>query len=142
MIQFTGSTGAGRMVGQSASRNLKKVSLELGGKNAIIVLDDADIDLAVRNVAWGAYLHQGQICMAAGRVLVHEAIAPAFIAALAKKAASLPVGNPTDAGNMIGPLINQRQFDHVVKVVADSVAAGATLHTGARAKGCSSSRPS
>ncbi|WP_236727489.1 benzaldehyde dehydrogenase [Novosphingobium resinovorum] len=130
MIQFTGSTGAGRMVGQNASRNLKKVSLELGGKNSIIILDDADMDLALRNTAWGVYLHQGQICMSAGRVLVHEKIAPAFIAKLAEKAAALPVGNPADEGVAIGPLINQRQLDHVAKVVADSIAAGAKLETG------------
>jgi benzaldehyde dehydrogenase (NAD) len=132
MIQFTGSTGAGRMVGQSAGRNLKKVSLELGGKNSIIVLDDADLDLAIRNVAWGVFLHQGQICMSAGRVLVQKSIARDFIAKLAEKAASLPVGNPADHTNMIGPLINQRQFDHVAKVVDDSVAAGAVLETGGR----------
>lgn len=133
MIQFTGSTGAGRMVGQNASRNLKKVSLELGGKNSIIILDDADLDLAVRNAAWGAWLHQGQICMSSGRILVHESIAPQFIAALAQKAGALPVGNPADDGIAIGPLINQRQLDHVAKVVADSVAAGARLEAGGKA---------
>ena len=135
MIQFTGSTGAGRSVGESAGRNLKKVSLELGGKNAIVVLDDADMDLAVRNVAWGVFLHQGQICMATGRVLVHASIASTFVARLAEKAAALRVGDPTDSDNMIGPLINQRQFDHVQKVVSDSVAAGATLETGGKSHG-------
>lgn len=135
MIQFTGSTGAGRAVGQTASRHLKKVSLELGGKNSIIVLDDADMDLALRNTAWGAYLHQGQICMAAGRVLVHEKIAPQFIAKLAEKAAALTVGNPTQDNIAIGPMINQRQLDHVVKVVADSVASGATLEGGGTSDG-------
>jgi acyl-CoA reductase-like NAD-dependent aldehyde dehydrogenase len=70
MIQFTGSTAAGRKVGEAAGKHLKKVSLELGGKNSLIILDDADLDLAVANTAWGVYLHQGQICMATGRVLV------------------------------------------------------------------------
>lgn len=130
MIQFTGSTGAGRMVGQNASRHLKKVSLELGGKNSIIVLDDADIDLALRNVAWGVFLHQGQICMSAGRVLVHEAIAEDFVKALGEKAAALLMGDPTDENIAIGPLINQRQADHVAKVVQESLDAGATLVTG------------
>ena len=133
MIQFTGSTGAGRIVGQNASRHLKKVSLELGGKNAIIILDDADLDLALRNAAWGVYLHQGQICMSAGRVLVHEAIAADFVAGLAAKAAALPVGDPAQDGIAIGPLINQRQLDHVAKVIADSVAAGARVETGGTA---------
>ncbi|WP_375187215.1 benzaldehyde dehydrogenase [Sphingobium yanoikuyae] len=135
MIQFTGSTGAGRMVGQNTSRHLKKVSLELGGKNSIIVLDDADIDLALRNVAWGVFLHQGQICMATGRVLVHEAIAQDFVKALAERAAALPMGDPTGDGIAIGPLINQRQTDHVAKVVQESVDAGATLATGGKADG-------
>ncbi|MBD3813748.1 MAG: aldehyde dehydrogenase family protein [Betaproteobacteria bacterium] len=133
MIQFTGSTGAGRMVGQTASRHLKKVSLELGGKNSIIILEDADIDIAVRNTAWSAYLHQGQICMSAGRVLVHESIAAAFSTALAEKASALPVGDPAENDVAIGPLINQRQLDHVVKVVSDSVAAGAQLAAGGQA---------
>ncbi|WP_228727351.1 benzaldehyde dehydrogenase [Novosphingobium aureum] len=133
MIQFTGSTGAGRMVGQNASRHLKKVSLELGGKNSIIILDDADMDLALRNAAWGVFLHQGQICMSVGRVLVHEAIAEDFVKAFAEKAAALPMGDPNQEGIAIGPLINQRQADHVAKVVQDSVAAGATLATGGKA---------
>jgi len=135
MIQFTGSTAAGRKVGETASRHLKKVSLELGGKNSIIILDDADLDLAVRNTAWGAYLHQGQICMSSGRVLVHETIAEAFVARLADKAAALPVGDPIREDVAIGPLINRRQIDHVSTVVADSLAAGAVLKAGGRSDG-------
>ncbi len=76
MIQFTGSTAAGRKVGAPAGRHLKKVVLELGGKSALIVLEDADLDLAAALVgAWGSFLHQGQICMASGRALIHEQIA-------------------------------------------------------------------
>jgi benzaldehyde dehydrogenase (NAD) len=75
MISFTGSAGVGRRIGELAGRHLKKVSLELGGSNALVVLDDADLDLAASNIAWGAWLHQGQICMASNRVLVHEAVA-------------------------------------------------------------------
>lgn len=82
MIQFTGSTAAGRKVGEAAGRNLKKVSLELGGKNSLLILDDADLDLAIANTAWGAYLHQGQICMATGRVLVHSSLVDEFVAKL------------------------------------------------------------
>ena len=92
MIQFTGSTAAGRKVGEAAGRHLKKVSLELGGKNSLIILDDADLELAVANTAWGVYLHQGQICMATGRVLVHRKIHDAFLQKLVAKAASLKVG--------------------------------------------------
>jgi len=132
MIQFTGSTGAGRAVGQLAGRHLKKVSLELGGKNPMIVLEDADLERAASCAAWGAYLHQGQICMATGRILVHEAIEKEFVRLLAKKAHALSVGNPVDEKIFIGPLINQRQFDHVRNVVEDTVSQGAVLEAGGK----------
>src|SRR6185312_10889627 len=84
MIQFTGSTAVGRRVAELAGGTLKKVSLELGGNNALIVLDDADIDAAVNNAAWGAFLHQGQICMASSRIFVQHSIAARFTQALAE----------------------------------------------------------
>jgi len=84
-------------VGELAGRHLKKVSLELGGKNSLIVLDDADLELAVSNAAWGAYLHQGQICMASGRILVHRKLEKDFVSRLAQKAKNLPVGDPRRA---------------------------------------------
>lgn len=135
MIQFTGSTAAGRRVGQTASANLKKVSLELGGKNALIILDDADLDLALRNAAWATWLHQGQICMSAGRILVHEAIAEAFARGLAEKAAVLPVGDPISENVAIGPMINAQQCEHAARIVRDSVASGAQLLAGGTAEG-------
>ncbi|NYH14951.1 benzaldehyde dehydrogenase [Paraburkholderia bryophila] len=134
MIQFTGSTAAGRKVGEAAGRHLKKVSLELGGKNSLIVLDDADLELAVANTAWGAYLHQGQICMATGRVLVQRKIYAAFVEKLVAKAASLTVGDPATADVALGPLINAAQRDHVVRVVADAQQAGAILETGGHSR--------
>lgn len=70
MIAFTGSTAAGHSVGELAGRHLKKMSLELGGKNSLIILDDADPDIAASNIAWATFLHQGQVCMSAGRVLL------------------------------------------------------------------------
>ncbi len=130
MIQFTGSTSAGRRVGETAGKHLKKVSLELGGKNALIVLDDADIELAVKATKWGAYLHQGQICMATGRVLVHERIAKEFTQALVSSAGQLPVGDPAGGQVSLGPLINEAQVNHASQIVAQSVAAGATLEAG------------
>ncbi|MCL7715291.1 benzaldehyde dehydrogenase [Stenotrophomonas mori] len=130
MIQFTGSTAAGRKVGETVGRHLKKVSLELGGKNALIVLDDADLERAVANTAWGAYLHQGQICMATGRVLVQRSIYPRFLQTLVAKARSLRVGDPAAADVALGPLIDARQRDHAARVVAEAVAAGATLEAG------------
>ncbi|MBF5008083.1 benzaldehyde dehydrogenase [Burkholderia pseudomultivorans] len=130
MIHFTGSTAAGRKVGEAAGRYLKKVSLELGGKNSLIVLDDADLDRAIANTAWGAYLHQGQICMATGRVLVQRAIHDRFVAKLAEKARSLRVGNPATEDVGLGPLINAAQRDHAARVVAAARDAGARVDAG------------
>jgi benzaldehyde dehydrogenase (NAD) len=130
MISFTGSAGVGRRIGELAGRHLKKVSLELGGSNALVVLDDADLDLAASNIAWGAWLHQGQICMASNRVLVHEAIAPAITERLVAKAQHLPVGDGATGQVALGPLIDERQRDRVHAAVQASVAAGAQLLAG------------
>ncbi|WP_434563528.1 benzaldehyde dehydrogenase [Pseudomonas sp. Z4-20] len=134
MIAFTGSTGAGRKVAEVAGRNLKKVALELGGKNPLIILEDADLDLAANNAAWGAWLHQGQICMATGLILVHESIAQALIRKLVDKARALTVGNAALEQAALGPLINGRQLLRVHDIVSDSVRAGATLETGGEYK--------
>ncbi len=130
MIQFTGSTAVGSRVAEIAGRTLKKVSLELGGNNALIVLDDADLDAAVNNAAWGAYMHQGQICMASSRVFVHEKVAEEFTRKLADKAKQLPAGDPATAQVALGPVINERQLARVKSIVADSVEAGAKIEAG------------
>jgi benzaldehyde dehydrogenase (NAD) len=130
MIAFTGSTQVGRRVGALAGGHLKKVSLELGGKNSLIILDDADLDAAASNARWGAWLHQGQICMTAGRILVHEKIASAIVKRLADVADHLPVGNPAAGQVALGPLISQQQRDKVHRIVQDTVRAGATLKAG------------
>ena len=135
MIAFTGSTAAGRRIGELAGRHLKKVSLELGGKNSLIVLDDADLDQAVSAIAFGAYFHQGQICMATGRVLVQRRLAAALTERLAEKARQLPVGDPAKNTVALGPIIDQRQLDHVKAIVDDSVAAGAVLEAGGTHEG-------
>ncbi len=135
MVAFTGSTAIGRRVGELAGKHLKKVALELGGKNALIVLEDADLDLAASNAAWGAWLHQGQICMASGRILAHRSIAPALVEKLAEKARHLPVGNPATDEVALGPLINEQQCQRVARIVEDSVAQGATLVAGGKADG-------
>ncbi|MBT0962951.1 benzaldehyde dehydrogenase [Denitromonas sp. IR12] len=135
MIAFTGSTAIGRRVGELAGKHLKKVALELGGKNALIVLENADLDLAASNAAWGAWLHQGQICMASGKILAHASIAKALTEKLAEKARHLPVGNPANGNVALGPLINAQQCQRVAGIVADSVAAGATLEAGGTADG-------
>lgn len=135
MIQFTGSTGAGRKVGEAAGRHLKKVSLELGGKNSLIVLDDADLDIALRNATWGVYLHQGQICMSTGRLLVQRSIYEPFVNRLTNIAGSLLVGNPVEREVTLGPLISAPQRDHVHGVVQNAVSAGATLEIGGNYEG-------
>ncbi|KEZ75475.1 benzaldehyde dehydrogenase, partial [Pseudomonas syringae pv. syringae FF5] len=135
MITFTGSTGAGRKVAEAAGRNLKKVSLELGGKNPLVILEDADLDLAASNAAFGAWLHQGQICMATGLILVHESIVADLTRKLADKARALTVGNAARGEAALGPLINKRQLQHVHQVVSDSLQAGAQLETGGEYEG-------
>ena len=135
MIQFTGSTAVGRRVGELAGKTLKKVSLELGGNNALIILDDAELDLAVNNAVWGAFLHQGQICMASSRIFVQESIASEFTRRLAEHASHLPVGDPASGQVALGPVINERQLERVKSIVTDSVAAGAKIETGGNNKG-------
>ncbi|MTV41240.1 benzaldehyde dehydrogenase [Duganella radicis] len=130
MVSFTGSTAVGRRVAELAGRSLKKVSLELGGKNSLVILDDADPDIAAANVAWGAYLHQGQICMASGRILLQRGIAAAVTERLLDKAAKLPVGDPMSGTVALGPLINGRQVERLHGIVQDSISAGARLLAG------------
>ena len=130
MISFTGSTAVGRLVGEAAGRTLKRVSLELGGNNALIILDDADLDVASSAGAWGAFLHQGQVCMTAGRHIVVESVADAYIERLAKRADNLPVGDPFTGQVALGPLINERQLANVDRIVSETVSAGATLRAG------------
>lgn len=135
MISFTGSTAVGRQIGELCGRMLKKASLELGGNNPIIVLPDADLDKAASSAAWGAFLHQGQICMQAGRHLVHRTIADRFAAKLAVRAQKLVVGNPAKEPVHIGPLINDRQAERVERIVQESVGMGATIVAGGRRRG-------
>jgi benzaldehyde dehydrogenase (NAD) len=130
MISFTGSTAAGKRVGELASRSLKRVALELGGKNSTIVLDDADLDVAASSAAWGAYLHQGQICMATGTVLAQRKIARDLIERLVAKAKNLPVGDPSAGQCALGPIINARQIERIDGIVKDAVAKGAVLRAG------------
>lgn len=130
MIAFTGSSAAGRRVGSLAGGLLKRVSLELGGNNAFIVLDDADLDRAVATGLRGSFAHQGQICMATGRHLVHESIADEYVERMVAHADAMTVGDPIDPGTDLGPLIDERQAARVEQIVTDSVAAGARLRTG------------
>ena len=135
MISFTGSTRVGRAIGATAGGLLKRVSLELGGNNAFIVLDDADVEAAASAGAWGAFFHQGQICFTAGRHLVHERVAERYVKALARRAQALRVGNPSTSEVHLGPLINERQAANVDRVIAETIASGARLVTGGTRQG-------
>ena len=135
MVSFTGSTAVGRRVGELAGRHLKKVALELGGKNALIVLDDADMDLAVCGGAWASWLHQGQICMSAGRHLVHRKQVEEYTRRMVEKAKALPVGNPHKEPVALGPLITPKQVANVDRIVQESVRMGAKLLAGGTFKG-------
>jgi benzaldehyde dehydrogenase (NAD) len=132
MVSFTGSTRAGRAVGARAGGNLKRVALELGGKSAFIVLDDADPEDASSAGSFGSFYHQGQICMAAGRHIVHEKIAERYVAALAERAGKLPVGDPGTEDVVLGPIINRSQFDRVQEIVDEAAGAGAEVRAGGK----------
>jgi len=129
-ISFTGSTEVGRVVAEKAGRNLKRAVLELGGKDPLIILGDADIDYAIDAAAWGAFLHQGEICMSTERIIVEKSIAKEFTEKLKTRAESIPVGDPTNPATAIGPLINKRAVEKVHAHVEEAVAGGANLVTG------------
>ncbi|WP_428983672.1 benzaldehyde dehydrogenase [Paraburkholderia phymatum] len=135
MISFTGSTAVGRRIGELAGKHLKKVALELGGKNSLIICDDADFDLAVSGGSWASWLHQGQICMSAGRHLVHESIVDAYAQRMAEKAKQLPVGNPHTGNVALGPIITRKQVERVQQIVDESVRMGAKLLAGGSGEG-------
>ncbi|WP_017934586.1 aldehyde dehydrogenase family protein [Nocardioides sp. Iso805N] len=135
VLAFTGSTEAGRAIGVEAARRLKRVHLELGGNSALIVLDDVDVSAAVAAGAAATFRHQGQICMATGRHLVHASVADEYAAGLSELAAAMPVGDPMSARSALGPLIDERQRDRVHALVTASVDAGARLATGGSFEG-------
>lgn len=130
MIAFTGSSAAGRHIGQVAGGLLKRVSLELGGNSPFIVLEDADIEAAARCGAWGSFLHQGQICMAASRHIVHKSIAEKYAETLAEHARKLTVGDPALSDVHLGPIINEKQLNRVERIVSETVAKGAAVAAG------------
>jgi acyl-CoA reductase-like NAD-dependent aldehyde dehydrogenase len=134
-INFTGSTETGRRLAEAAGRNLKRLVLELGGYNPLIVLADADLDYAVNATAFGAFLHQGQICMSARRIIVERPIAEEFTARLAEKTKGLKVGDPNEQDTIIGPLINKSALDMVKSRVEEAVSKGAKVLAGGEAVG-------
>jgi acyl-CoA reductase-like NAD-dependent aldehyde dehydrogenase len=134
-ISFTGSTRVGRIVAETAGRHLKRVLLELGGNSPLVVLADADLDRAVAAANFGAFMHQGQICMSTERIVIDRAVADEFAQKLAERACSLKVGDPREPDTQIGPLVNEAALSRVTEHVEDAVAKGAKLVTGGKAQG-------
>ncbi|MHA2609353.1 MAG: aldehyde dehydrogenase family protein [bacterium JZ-2024 1] len=132
LISFTGSTETGRRINELAARQLKKISLEMGGKNAIIVMDDADVDLAVEGILWGAFGTTGQRCTATSRLIVHEKIYDQVVNLLKNRTEKLVVGNGLNPGVDVGPVINQDQLNKIHHYVTIGVQEGAKLITGGK----------
>jgi acyl-CoA reductase-like NAD-dependent aldehyde dehydrogenase len=129
-VAFTGSTEVGQGVMVSASRTMKKVTLELGGKSPNIVFADADLDKAVRGAYWGIFLNSGQACQAGSRLLVQEEIHDEFLSRLTEMTAKSRVGDPMSDETMIGPLVDQKQLDTVMTYIAAASEDGAILAAG------------
>jgi aldehyde dehydrogenase (NAD+) len=134
-ISFTGSTAVGRQIAARAGAHLKKCCVELGGKDALIVCDDADLERASAAANFGAFMHQGQICMSVEKVLVHENVYDEFLRRFVERAAKLKVGDPRDKSNVIGPLINDKQAAKVKEQIDDAVARGAKVMLGGKVTG-------
>ncbi|MGO8833455.1 MAG: aldehyde dehydrogenase [Roseiarcus sp.] len=129
-VSFTGSTRVGRLVAEVAARHLKPALLELGGKAPFVVLDDADLDEAVKAAAFGAFFNQGQICMSTERIVVDEAVADAFAAKFARKAATLVAGDPRQGNTPLGSLVGYEAVERINRLIKDAVSKGARLLAG------------
>ncbi len=133
-INFTGSTHVGRIIAQTAAKYLKPVLLELGGKAPLLVLDDANLDDAVNAAAFGAFMHQGQICMSTERIIVDNKIADAFVDKLSTKANGLPYGDPRGKV-VLGSLVSAKSADRMQVLLDDALKQGAKLVAGGKRSG-------
>ncbi|MGA7092385.1 MAG: aldehyde dehydrogenase family protein, partial [Candidatus Acidiferrales bacterium] len=129
LVSFTGSTEVGRIVSEACAPSFKKCHLEMGGKNIIIVMDDANLDLAVDGAIWGGFGTTGQRCTAASRVAVHKKVYAEFVEKFVARAKSLKVGDGLDAATQMGPSINEQQLTTVIKYVQIGKSEGAKLAT-------------
>lgn len=134
-INFTGSTRVGRIVAKRAAEHLKPCLLELGGKAPLLVLEDADLDEAVKAGAFGAFMNQGQICMSTERLVVVDAVADEFVGRFAEKACSMPAGDPAKGETPLGAVVDRETVDRVNALIDDAVAKGARLVAGGKAEG-------
>ena len=134
-INFTGSTHVGKIIAKRAAEHLKPVLLELGGKAPLIVLDDADLDEAVKAAAFGAFMNSGQICMSTERIIVVDAVADAFVAKFRDKVSAMPVGDPREGKTPLGAMVDQRTVDVVTALIDDALAHGAEQVVGGASDG-------
>src|SRR6202011_2753183 len=132
VISFTGSTATGSIVGETCGRMHKRLSLEMGGKNAMIVLDDADLDLALDGVLWGAFGTTGQRCTATSRLILEEGIHDQFVGMLETRTRRLVLGDGRKAGTDVGPLVNQDAVAKVERYIAIGASEGDELRLGGR----------
>ncbi|NDZ80932.1 benzaldehyde dehydrogenase [Streptomyces sp. SID10853] len=135
IVSFTGSTPAGRKIGEAAARLLKRAHLELGGNNALVVLPGADVEKAASAGAFGSFNHQGQICMSTGRHIVHESVYEEYVEALVGKAKNLSVGDPATAPVALGPIIDENQLARIDGIVRRAERAGGRIATGGTFEG-------
>lgn len=133
-VNFTGSTAVGRIVAKRCAQHLKPCLLELGGKAPLIILEDADLDQAVKAAAFGAFLNQGQICMSTERIIPVAAIAEPFARRFAEKARSMPSADPRVGSSPLGAVVDRRTVNHVNSLIEDALAHGAQLLAGGRAE--------
>jgi betaine-aldehyde dehydrogenase len=131
-IAFTGGTETGRSIMRAAAGNIKKISLELGGKSANIVFADADLDVATDYAAFGIYLNAGQVCASGSRLLVQESVYDRFMEKLVSKVRRIRVGNGMDPGTEMGPLVSQAHMEKVLSYIEIGKQEGAVLLTGGR----------
>ena len=132
-ISFTGSTAVGRHIAAKCGAYLKKCCVELGGKDSMIVLEDADLDRAAEAANFGSFMHQGQVCMSTEKLLVHESVYEPFMQRFLARAAKLKTGPVHDRSNTIGPMVNTRQAHRVKALIDDAVAKGARVDLGGKA---------
>jgi aldehyde dehydrogenase (NAD+) len=129
-ISFTGSTAVGKQIGAKAGGLLKRACLELGGKDALIILDDADMERALGSASFGSFMHQGQICMSVEKIVLHQKIAAEFTERFVSLVKTLKSGDPKEPGNVIGPIINQKQLDKIKGQVDEALEKGAKVLAG------------
>ncbi|KOY13560.1 aldehyde dehydrogenase family protein [Paenibacillus xylanivorans] len=135
VISFTGSTEVGQGIGKLAGEHLKETALELGGNNAMVVLEDADIERAAESAVFGKFLHQGQICMALNRIIVHADIYDRFVESFLAKTKKIQAGDPADAQTLVGPLIREKEVARLLDLIKGAKAEGARLLLGGTSKG-------